>query len=166
MNITESVTWKVCGFEQLTLRELYLLAKLRVDVFVVEQSCPYPELDGQDLLDDTIHIIGALNGSPVAYARILAPAPTDATSVNTRKPTVYIGRVVIESNHRGYGLASILMRLALAQCEHHYPSHNQALAAQVEVQMLYTKLGFTACSAHYLEDGIAHVDMVRAVHKP
>jgi len=52
------ITWKAIPFAQLTNHELYQLLKLRVDVFVVEQTCPYPELDDKDTLDGVMHLLG------------------------------------------------------------------------------------------------------------
>lgn len=162
MSKKEAINWKLCNFDQLTSREVYLLAKLRVDVFVVEQACAYAELDGQDLLTDTTHILATLHRVPIAYARILAPGYIHA-GANGSKHTAaaHIGRVVVAPDHRQQGLARTLMNKALQHCEHYFAGHDQALAAQVTVQSFYATLGFTPCSGHYLEDGIAHVDMVR-----
>ena len=165
MNNLESIIWTSCGFDQLTSREVYLVAKLRVDVFVVEQACAYPELDGQDLLDDTTHILAMLNQMPVAYARILAPCWDNSDGKPHCDSPVHIGRVVVAPAHRLQGLASALMNQVLQHCERDFASHDQALAAQVTVENFYKKLGFTTCSDPYLEDGIAHVDMVRSAKK-
>jgi len=35
-------------FEELTLNELYEILKARAEVFVVEQNCPYQDLDEKD----------------------------------------------------------------------------------------------------------------------
>jgi len=161
MTLSETIHWEICRFEQLTARQAYQLAQLRVDVFVVEQACPYRELDGLDLLDNTWHIIASVQECPVAYARILAPHNTDPASPSTQKPPVHIGRVVVKSSYRRHGLATALMQRAIECCDRHYAEHDQMLAAQVCVQGFYAKLGFSACSEHYLEDGIPHVDMMR-----
>jgi len=70
------VAWQTNRFDALDAKQLYELLKLRVDVFVVEQACAYPELDGKDVLPDTLHLTGRTkDGSLAAYARILAPGP-------------------------------------------------------------------------------------------
>ncbi|MFK8083935.1 MAG: GNAT family N-acetyltransferase [Granulosicoccus sp.] len=161
MNSLESLDWSIGRFDQLSAREVYLIAKLRVDVFVVEQNCAYAELDGQDLMDDTVHIVGKLQGLPLAYARILAPECLRYRDDKQSSPAVHIGRVVVERRYRRHGLATLMMHRVLDHCEKHFAGHDQALAAQVSAIDFYVGLGFTACSEHYLEDGIAHVDMVR-----
>ena len=49
--------WQVAGFSQLDSYTVYAMLQLRVDVFVVEQNCPYPELDNKDLHPQTRHIL-------------------------------------------------------------------------------------------------------------
>ena len=66
--------WDIKKFKNLTINELYNLLRLRVDVFVVEQTCPYPEMDGKDTHEETLHITALTeNHTPAAYLRILAP---------------------------------------------------------------------------------------------
>jgi len=162
MNTLELIDWRVCRFEQLSAHEVYQIAKLRVDVFVVEQNCAYPELDGQDLIADTRHIVGTLQDVPIAYARILAPKCMNASPDRSSGAAVRIGRVVIDSAYRRQGLATHVMHYALTHCERHFSGCDQTLAAQVSVKDFYAGLGFKACSEPYLEDGIAHVDMIRS----
>lgn len=38
--------WSIKKFQELTVEELYAILQLRTDIFVVEQECPYPEVDG------------------------------------------------------------------------------------------------------------------------
>ena len=79
------ISWKVLTFSQLNTHQLFELMKLRVDVFVVEQTCPYPELDEKDRHRDTRHLLGFTNDKLVAYARLI-PA-------GVSYPGVSIGRV-------------------------------------------------------------------------
>ncbi|MFK7995195.1 MAG: GNAT family N-acetyltransferase [Granulosicoccus sp.] len=161
MSSTKTITWKQCRIDQLSAREVYLLAKLRIDVFVVEQACPYAELDGLDLLESTLHILACEGDIPVAYARILAPECEKNSARHLPNKPARIGRVVVAHAHRRQGLATAVMRCAIKHCESEFSGHDQRLAAQVSVENFYVHLGFTPCSDHYLEDGIAHVDMVR-----
>ena len=61
--------WEIKAFDQLSLQELYTILTLRTNVFVVEQACPYPEVDGKD--PNCLHLLGTINGELVAYLRIL-----------------------------------------------------------------------------------------------
>lgn len=137
--------------EAFSAHELYALLKLRVDVFVVEQACPYPELDGNDA--DRLHL-RLLDGQELlAAARLLIPAPEGTPA--------RIGRVVVSPAHRGRRLGEALMREAIAVCEAQAPGRDIALSAQSHLTSFYASLGFAPVSEEYLEDNIPHVDMLR-----
>lgn len=139
------------GLDELSARELYDLLRMRVDVFVVEQNCPYPELDGKDI--DALHLRLKDGGELIASARILKPhGPQDP---------VKIGRVVVSPAHRGKRLGDALMNEAIAACERLYSMHPIALSAQAHLRRFYESLGFAKTSEEYLEDDIPHIDMVR-----
>lgn len=134
------------GPSDLDVPTLYALLKLRTDVFVVEQACPYPELDGRDLEPATEHRWFADDDGPTAYARLLAEPGGD-----TR-----LGRVVTRPDARGAGLARALVEGVLA--DHDGP----VLAdAQAHLAGWYEALGFQVTGAEYLEDDIPHVPMRR-----
>ena len=95
--------WEIKAFDQLSLQELYTILTLRTNVFVVEQACPYPEVDGKD--PNCLHLLGTINGELVAYLRIL-PAGLSYDEVS-------IGRVVIKPSHRGKGLGPPMMEQAI-----------------------------------------------------
>jgi ElaA protein len=139
------------GLDELSPRELYAMLKLRVDVFVVEQKCPYPELDGKDA--DALHLRLLAGEELVASARIRKPAKSD--------PAARIGRVVVSPEHRGKKLGDRVMVEAIAQCERLYPHSPIKLSAQSHLQRFYGAFGFVPVSAEYLEDDIPHVDMQR-----
>ena len=134
-------------FKELTLHELYSFLKLRVDIFVVEQNCPYPELDGAD--EKAVHIYIKEDDAVIAYLRII-PSKTG---------TARIGRVVTKIEHRGKGLSSQLMKRAMEYIREHYPEDTMILSAQEHLQDYYGSFGFKPVSEVYLEDGIPHVDM-------
>ncbi|ANL65923.1 GCN5-related N-acetyltransferase protein [Rhizobium phaseoli] len=137
--------------DELPARELYDLLKMRVDVFVVEQNCPYPELDGKDI--DALHLRLMEGGELLASARILKPhEPQDP---------VKIGRVVVSPAHRGKRLGDALMSEAISACERLYPANPIALSAQAHLRRFYEAFGFVVASEEYLEDGIPHIDMIR-----
>jgi ElaA protein len=141
------VTVQVATFDQLGTATLYALLRLRVDVFVVEQECPYPELDGRDTEPGTRHLWLAEGARPVAYLRMLAEPDG----------TARIGRVCVAPAARGRGLAGRLMATALdligpGPC---------VLDAQAHLTGFYAALGFTPTGPEYLDDGIPHVPMKR-----
>ncbi len=138
----------VAAFDELDPVTLYGLLRLRVDVFVVEQSCPYPELDGRDLEPGTRHIWLADAGTPAAYLRLLRDPDGVAR----------IGRVCVASRLRGTGAARTLMRAALDIIA----GQPSTLDAQAYLVDFYAGFGYEPSGPEYVEDGIPHVPMVRA----
>jgi ElaA protein len=131
----------------LTPDRLYALLRLRIAVFVVEQECPYQELDGRDLEPTTRHFwIARDQNEPLAYLRLLE----DADGFR-------IGRVCTATSARGTGLSRRLMEAALAEIG----NRAAVLEAQVHVADLYAAFGFHPEGDPYLEDGIPHVTMRR-----
>lgn len=139
------------GLDELSARELYDLLRMRVDVFVVEQNCPYPELDGKDI--DALHLRLLDDGELLGSTRLLKP-------YSAQHP-VKIGRVVVSPTHRGKRLGDALMTESIAACERLYPENAIALSAQAHLRRFYESFGFVKTSEEYLEDGIPHIDMVR-----
>ena len=149
MSGTPSLQWSVYTFAALGTQLLHDILRLRVDVFVVEQNCPYPELDGLDL--NAIHVVGReADGEVIAYARILPPG-ADA------RP--HIGRVVVARAHRREGHGKHLMENALREVEARYGNRRSALAAQAYLKEFYAGFGYVTVGPEYLLDGIPHVDM-------
>lgn len=133
-------------FQDLTLEQLYAILKLRVDIFVVEQNCPYPELDGEDA--DAVHLFMEKEGEIASYLRII-----------TNQEKTRIGRVITHKEHRGKKLSSKLMEEAMRYASTHFPDKAVILSAQEHLQHFYAQFGFVAVSDMYLEDDIPHVDM-------
>ena len=150
--MTASPSYKVDvrRLEEFSARDLYAMLKMRVDVFVVEQICAYPELDGND--PDCLHLRLLDGDDLLACARLWRPTP----DVPPR-----IGRVTVSPDHRGKRLGDALMREAITECEKAYPGEPIEISAQAHLQKFYGSLGFAPTSEEYLEDGIPHVDMVR-----
>ncbi len=144
-------------FKQLGVDELYEFLKLRVDVFVVEQTCPYPEIDEKDRHPDTLHLSckNRENGKLTAYLRILPPG------LSFKEAS--FGRVVVAKEKRGEGISRTMVQKAVKIIEHTWPGNNIRIGAQVYLKQFYESLGFKAVSSEYLEDGIAHIDMMRKV---
>lgn len=137
----------------LDLATVYRILRLRVDVFVVEQSCPYPELDGRDLEPTTRQLwIADDDGAVLATLRLLEDGPAPDGD-----PTYRIGRVCTDRAHRGQGQSARLIETALAEVGRR-PCR---IEAQTYLTSMYARFGFVAEGEEYLEDGIPHVSMVR-----
>ena len=150
MGSMQNLEWSVHEFSELGVELLYAILRLRVDVFVIEQECPYPEVDGQD--QAALHLVATdVHGTLAAYARIL-PLQGDGYP--------HIGRVVIPKEYRGTGLGKHLMQEAFNVLRERYGSARSAIAAQTHLQKFYMDLGYIRTSEDYLWDGIPHVDMV------
>ncbi|OOF06679.1 GNAT family N-acetyltransferase [Salinivibrio sp. MA607] len=143
--------WQIVTFDALDTRTLFTLMKLRVDVFVVEQVCAYPELDALDTAPETLHLMGWLNGELAAYARVLAPGASYSGAS--------IGRVIVAPAHRNGQWGHQLVRHAIQACQQHWPHDDIEIGAQTHLQRFYQTHGFSAFSDAYLEDGIPHIDM-------
>jgi len=129
---------------------LYDLLRLRVDVFVVEQECPYPELDGRDLEPDAVMLWAEEDDQVLATVRLLVDHADDG---------MRIGRVATAAAARGRGLAADLMRVALERCA----GRLVRLDAQAHLEGWYARFGFVVDGPGFLEDGIPHVPMSRSV---
>ena len=124
------------------------ILRLRVDVFVVEQACPYPEIDGRDLDPETEHVWVPAVGLPVAaYLRVLAEPD------GVRR----VGRVVTARAARGRGLAAHLMDDVVAR----HGGATLVLDAQSPLVGWYGRFGFEPAGPEFVEDGIPHVPMGR-----
>lgn len=146
-----TMQWSLYSFAQLDSATLYELLRLRVDVFVVEQHCPYPELDGKDT--SAKHLLGFDDaGKLQAYARLLPPGCSYAECS--------IGRVLVAKEARGHGFAWELMQRAIAHCHELWPSRPIRIGAQDYLRQFYVALGFIAVSDVYLEDDIPHLEML------
>ena len=143
--------WNIQTFNELTVEQLYTYLQLRVNVFIVEQNCPYPELDGYDA--DAIHLAFIENEKLMAYARILPQG--------VKYNRISIGRVIVEKDARGRGLAKELMKESLGFIQKKWPQQEVQLQAQSHLRNFYGAFGFESISDEYDEDGIPHVDMVK-----
>lgn len=149
--------WRVDlrSMDELSTRELYEILKLRVDVFVVEQACPYPELDGKDA--DALHLRLLDGDELLASARLFKPEKIGAPS--------RIGRVVVAPAHRARRLGKILMQESIMTCKRLFPGCDITLSAQSHLEQFYASFGFKTVSPEYLEDGIPHIDMLKSTRK-
>jgi len=156
----QTVSWEWRSFSQLTIDDLYCLLRLRQQVFVVEQNCPYLDADGLD--QEASHLLcrqSTREGTKlVGYLRIIA--------AGSRFRSPAIGRLVIDSSIRGKGLARRMMEEALRHVRELYPGQPVAISAQQYLEKFYNSLGFITTSPPYDEDGISHIDMLLPYHLP
>lgn len=142
--------WFVKNWTEVTRDELYAFSKLRIDVFVVEQDCPYPEFDDKDQL--SLHLWAVHEGEVIAYLRILPQGVS--------YPEAAIGRVVVSESHRGSGLGRALMLRGIEAIRRFYGEQIIRISAQQYLISFYNDLGFKEEGEGYLEDGIPHIQMV------
>ena len=134
-------------FNELQTLTLYHLLQLRVEVFVVEQACAYPELDGRDVEAGTRHVwLDGTDGRPAATLRVLVEP--DGTH--------RVGRVATRPSARRNGLAGVLLTHV-----HGTTNGRIVLDAQTYLVPWYTELGYQPTGEEFIEDGIAHVPLSR-----
>ena len=134
-------------FEELDINELYEILKLRVDVFVVEQNCPYPELDDKD--KSAWHVYIREGGKITAYLRVLDPGVSFDTAA--------IGRVI--STRRRCGLGTTLLQEGIRVARERMNTNAIKIEAQTYARAFYELQGFRQTSEEFLEDGIPHIEM-------
>ncbi len=139
---------RIKSYFDLTKEELYDLLALRIEVFVIEQNCPYQDLDGVD--KTAYHLITNDGGATVATLRIYI----DNNNV------VHIGRVVVAQTHRKTRLGRLIMSKAIDWSKNNYSERKIHISAQQYLDDFYTNLGFKSTGKKYLEDGIPHQEMV------
>ncbi|WP_379967175.1 GNAT family N-acetyltransferase [Epilithonimonas sp. UC225_85] len=143
--------WKIKTFSELTTTELYQIIKARVDVFVVEQDCPYPDLDDYD--QKAIHLWAEKDNEVLAYCRIF--------DKGIKYPETSIGRVVTTEKGRGTGLGKQLIKYALEIIENRLGTSEVRISAQDYLLKFYSDFGFQDTGKKYLEDNIPHTEMFR-----
>jgi ElaA protein len=150
--ITMTITWKIKFFDMLTPFELYEVMRLRAEVFIVEQNCPYQDADGKDL--KSFHLLGYNEEAElVVYSRILPQ--------NISYAEVSIGRVVSSPKVRGTGAGKQLMDKSIEVINQKFGDVRIKIGAQSYLKKFYESFGFVQTSEEYLEDNIPHIEMVR-----
>jgi ElaA protein len=137
---------------------LYELLELRVEVFVVEQACPYPELDGRDLLAETRHFWleqPGRGGTPAGGGVICTLRLMEEHAGGEK--VFRIGRLCTRRDARGQGHTTRLLRAALAEVGD-YPCR---INAQAYLAEMYADHGFIRDGEDFVEDGVPHVPMLR-----
>lgn len=153
--VDEKLSWQFARFDDLAMRDWYAVSTARIDVFIMEQNCPFQDNDGADFF--SWHLLGwhEVSGQRelAAYCRLVDPG------VKFAEPS--IGRVITTRPFRRHGYGKQLMREALTRHDDLYPGLANRIGAQQRLEKFYGELGFTTSSDMYIEDGIPHVEMVR-----
>jgi|SRR5690554_5513435 len=143
---------EVKGFGELSKAELYNLLRLRNEVFIVEQDCAYPDLDGKDEL--ALHVLGWEDDILVAYSRCFKPGDYfDKAS---------IGRILVRENYRKMGYGHEITKAAIKAIKSKFKADTIKISAQTYLVTFYETHGFKTVGNRYLEDGIPHIAMVRS----
>lgn len=135
-------------FKELTIDELYEILRVRVNVFVVEQKCPYEEIDNKDKSE--YHVFLKENGEIVAYLRVIKQG------VSFEEAS--IGRVLTTKRKKGY--ANIILKEGIKIAKEKFKADKIKIEAQTYAKKLYEKFGFKQISDEFLEDGIPHIKML------
>jgi ElaA protein len=146
------IAWRLARFDELSPREVHDIFQARIDVFVVEQKCVFQDLDGLD--PGCWHLTGVDKGRLVAYCRLVPPG--------TKYAEPSIGRVLTTGTARRAGAGRELMRRAVDDATRLWPGRALRIGAQRYLEGFYAEFGFVTASAPYDEDGIPHVEMLRA----
>ena len=145
--------WRYLAFDELSAAQLYAVLQLRSEVFVVEQACIFQDMDGADA--QAMHLLGSLQGSLVAYARCL--------EAGRKFSEASIGRVATRAAVRGTGAGHALMSQAIDCLLREQGAQAIRIGAQAHLAAFYRQHGFYQAGPVYLEDGIAHIEMLRSV---
>jgi ElaA protein len=155
MNDNIDIEWQFSRFEELSKRDLYELLAQRQNVFMLEQACLYPDIDGCDV--DCHHLLGwrTVDGRRqlAAYLRVVPPG--------VKFDEMSLGRVLTTQAGRGSGAGRALLVRAIECAERLYPGQRIRIGAQQYLERFYQSFGFQTVSAPYDEDGIMHIEMLR-----
>jgi ElaA protein len=149
-NLQAGLTWRWRHFSLFSVSEWHEVLRLRTAVFVVEQECPYQEVDDKDPV--AWHLELHHDGELIGTLRILPPG--------IAYQECSLGRVAVRADYRRLGLGRDVMSRALVFCDSRWPAVR--LSAQLYLKPFYESLGFTAVGESYLEDDIHHIEMLRA----
>jgi len=144
-----AITYIFKDFESLTHKELIDMLQLRSEIFVVEQNCPYLDIDGYD--EVAMHMLAKDKGVIIGCLRILPEG---------RYPDASIGRVVVRPEYRRQGVAKIMLEMAVVETLRRFKCSKIMLGSQIYATSLYESVGFKQIGEGYLEDEIPHIHMV------
>lgn len=144
------LSWQFKHFNDLSLNEFHDIIALRISIFVVEQNCPYQELDGKD--KNAYHLICKnQNKEVVGSLRVLSPGVS--------YDEVSLGRIVLNPKERGKQQGHQMMNKAMEFIKKEFGNVSIRLSGQKHLEEFYNTHNFKSISKEYLEDGIPHVLM-------
>jgi ElaA protein len=146
-----AVQWTIKHFEELTALEHHHILALRLAIFVVEQDCPYQDVDHKDL--HSYHVYGTIDDKVAAVVRIVSPGVS--------YEEISIGRVAVAKEYRGTNVGNNLMTTSLDFISQTLGNQDIRISAQEHLASFYHRFDFTQQSEMYLEDGIPHIEMLR-----
>lgn len=150
--INKHILWKLKKFNELTLDEFHDILKLRIDIFVVEQNCPYSELDNKDKF--AFHFFGIdTNNKIIAYTRIFKPGDYYKEAA--------LGRVIVSQDYRNQKLGYKLIEKTIKEMQQLFGNTPIKIGAQTYLKKFYESFGFQQINDEYTEDGIPHIYMIK-----
>lgn len=153
----QQVEWQWAAYQELTRDQLAAIFELRQAVFIVEQNCPYPDIDGKD--PAALHLMGWLDGSLVATLRLFP-------EYLPYHGYCSLGRICSRLDMRRHGIGRELVQRGVDYIDQHYPAQPTQIGAQHYLKRFYEGFGFSQCSEPYDEDGIEHILMLRPAKNP
>jgi ElaA protein len=142
----------VASWGELTADEFFEIAKLRAEVFYVEQRIDEQEFDDADRASSTRHLWIADDAGVAAYLRTVID-----DDPHFRDARHSFGRVIVRADRRGEGLAQRLIDVVIDR----QGAEPMYLHAQAYVVPLYARYGFTIEGDEYIEAGLPHIMMYR-----
>ncbi len=146
--------WILKKFDELSVQEFHNILQLRINVFVVEQNCAYPELDGKDF--KAMHFFAVADENPaqiIAYTRLFKPGDYYQNAA--------IGRVVVHPDFRQHHIGDELIKKSIQNIEKQFKTSTIKIGAQTYLKKFYEKHSFQKVGDDYVEDGIPHIYMMR-----
>jgi ElaA protein len=150
---TDMIKWVCKPFRELTTEELYLILRLRSEVFVVEQNCVFLDMDNKDFYCD--HLMGWKENILLGYSRIVPPGISYEESS--------IGRIVSSPAGRGMGVGRELMQQSIQTLYRIHGKKDIRIGAQYYLKEFYESYGFVQTGEIYPEDGINHIEMLLSI---
>lgn len=149
------LNWNFKHYSELSLNEFHDIIALRIKVFVIEQNCPYQDLDGLD--KECYHLLTTNEKNEVVgTARIIPPG--------LLYPDAGIGRIVLDESARGANNGHLLMKYSMQFIFTKFGQVDMKLSAQKHLEKFYNQHGFISTGKEYLEDGIPHVEMRNTIN--
>jgi ElaA protein len=148
--VTDMINWVCKPFGKLTTEELYIILRLRSEVFVVEQNCVFLDMDNKDFFCD--HLMGWKENMLLGYSRIVPPGISYEESS--------IGRIVSSPAGRGTGVGRDLLQQSIQTLYRIHGKRDIRIGAQYYLKEFYESFGFVQTGEIYPEDGINHIEML------